>query len=102
MTKQLILGKNSFTLFETLISIVLLSIVIVGFSQNSYYENFDKEYQFLNKIENNFNTKSYDEKYTSSYENIQITINDSENKNILIKKIRYQDENIDLVKYELK
>ena len=93
--------KNSFTLFETLISIFLLSIVIVGFSQNSYYDNFDKQFQLLNEIENSFNTKSYNENFSSTYENILIIKNDTEAEDLLVKKIEYKDEKINLIKYEI-
>ncbi len=92
--------KNSFTLFETLISIVLLSIVIVGFSRNSYYDNFEKEFQDLNNIENSFTTKSYTTNFTSTYENILIVKNGTEAEDLLVKKIEYQDEEIYLIKYE--
>lgn len=80
----------------------MLSFVIVGFSQNSYYENFDKQFQLLNEIENSFNTNTYNEKFTNSYENILIIKNDSEAEDILVKKIEYQDEKIKLLKYEIK
>jgi len=96
------LEKNSFTLFETLISIALLSFIIVGFSQNSYYENFDKQFQLLNDIENSFNTNTYNKNFTNSFENILIIKNDSEAEDILVKKIEYQDKKIKLVKYEIK
>lgn len=93
--------KNSFTLFETLISIFLLSIVIVGFSQNSYYDNFDEQFQLLNEIENSFTTKSYTENFSSTYENILVIKNDTDAEDLLVKKIEYKDEKINLIKYEI-
>ncbi len=95
------LGKNSFTLFETLISIFLLSIVIVGFSKVSSYNNFDEEYMRLNELENSFNTNTYSSNFTNSTENIKIIINDSQIENFSVKKIEYKDSNINLYKYEL-
>ena len=96
------MAKNSFTLFETLLSIVLLAIVIVGFSENSYYDNFNEEYQVLNSIENSFNLNSYDTNFINSSENLTIIKNDIEEDNLLVNKIEYLDKNISVVKYELK
>lgn len=93
--------KNSFTLFETLISIVLLSVVIVGFSQDSYYDNFDEEYMLLNKIENSFTAKVYGKNFTNTLTNIKIIKNDAEEDIISVKKINYEDNKIKLVKYEI-
>lgn len=95
------MAKNSFTLFETLISILLLSIVIVSFSQDSYYDNFDEEYMLLNKIENSFTTESYGKNFTNSIKNIKIVINDSKEETKKIKTITYEDSKIKLVKYEM-
>jgi len=95
------LGKNSFTLFETLISIFLLSIIIVGFSQNSYYDNFDEEYMLLNKIENAFTIKSYDKNFTNSFQNIKIIKNNTQEESISVKIISYEDKKIKLIKYEM-
>lgn len=93
--------KNSFTLFETLISIFILSIVIVGFSKISSYDNFDEEYMTLNKIENSFNSKNYSTNFSTSNETIRIIKNDSNTENLSVKKTIYSDEKIVLIKYEL-
>lgn len=93
--------KNSFTILETLISIVLLSIVIVGFSKNSYYENFNEEYMLLNKIENSFKTKHYDSFYSKNSKKIIVIKNDSSKEELLINEIKYNNGKIKLVKYEL-
>jgi len=95
------LGKNSFTLFETLISIFLLSIIIVGFSQNSYYDNFDEEYMLLNKIENAFTIKAYDKNFTNSFQNIKIIKNSTQEESISVRTISYEDKKIKLIKYEM-
>ncbi len=102
MKKQLKLEKNSFSLIETLFSIVLLSIVIVGFSKYSYYDNFDREFNKLNDIDNSFNTKNYNSNFQTNPKTIQIIINDTEEKSININQISYKDERIELVKYEIK
>ncbi|RXK02776.1 hypothetical protein [Halarcobacter bivalviorum] len=94
-------GKNSFTLLETIISILLLSIIISGFSNISSYDNFDEEFMLLNKIENSFNLSSYDSTYIKSNQKLTLKINNIEEKDINIKKIEYSDEKIRLFKYEL-
>ena len=95
------MDKNSFTLFETLISIILLSVVIVGFSKYSYYENFDEEYMILNEVENSFTTKVYSSNFSNSTKNIKVIKNNIEEDIVFIKKITYKDEKIELFKYEL-
>ncbi|WP_072681391.1 hypothetical protein [Arcobacter sp. LA11] len=95
------MDKNSFTLFETLISIILLLVVIVGFNKYAYYDNFDKEFMLLNEIENSFNIETYDENFSILSKNIKIIINDSEEKTIPIKIYKYENEKIKLIKYKL-
>lgn len=100
MIKHKSLQKNSFTLFETLLSITILIIVVSGFYNSTYSQkNSDKNFQLLNKLENDFDTKDYS-KLSLTNENLQITINKSEIKNILVKKYEYLDENIKIYKYE--
>ncbi|NVJ52098.1 MAG: prepilin-type N-terminal cleavage/methylation domain-containing protein [Campylobacteraceae bacterium] len=101
MKKLVKSGKNSFTLLETLISVFLLSIIIVGFSKSSFYDNLDEEYMILNELENKFNISSYNSSFSTKNKNLTVIINDIETKNINIKKIEYKDENLRLIKYEL-
>ncbi len=101
MIKLLKLGKSSFTLFEALISIFILSIVIVSFSKNSFYNNFDEEYLLLNSIENAFTLDSYDKNFISNNKKITIIKNDTLEENLLVKQIVYKNENIQLLKYKL-
>lgn len=101
MKKLVKSGKNSFTLLETLVSVFILSIIIVGFSKASFYDNFDKEYIILNKLENMFNISSYDSSFSTKNIQLTITLDDIEIKNISVKKIEYEDENLRLLKYEL-
>ncbi|MCP4970401.1 MAG: hypothetical protein GY932_07400 [Arcobacter sp.] len=93
--------KNSFTILETLISCILLSVIIIGFSKYSFYDNFDKEFILLNKIDNSFNTKSYNKDFTKKFQKISIIQNNSQEKDLLIKTIIYNDNRIKLFKYEL-
>ncbi|MGB0989993.1 MAG: type IV pilus modification PilV family protein [Halarcobacter sp.] len=101
MKKLVKSGKNSFTLLETLVSVFILSIIIVGFSKASFYDNFDEEYMILNKLENMFNISSYDSSFSTKNIQLTITLDDIEIKNISVKKIEYEDENLRLLKYEL-
>lgn len=101
MKKLVNLDKNSFTLFETLISIVLLLVVIVGFNKYSYYDNFDHEYMLLNEIENSFNTNTYNKNFQMQNTNIKIIVNETEEEIISIKVQKYEDEKIKIVKYKL-
>ncbi|XPV67824.1 MAG: hypothetical protein ACNI25_10920 [Halarcobacter sp.] len=95
------MGKNSFSLLETIVSIFLLSIIIIGFSRYSYYDNFDEEFMKLNSIENAFTSKNYNKNFLTSQVSIQIIKNkkDIEIKNV--KKLNYNDKKIKVFKYEL-
>ncbi len=101
MTKLVNLEKNSFTLLEILISIILLSIIIIGFTRNFYYDSLDKEFILLNKIGNSFSTKNYNKNFSTSLKNLTIIKNDTIEEIILIKSIKYEDKSIKLIKYEL-
>ena len=94
--------KNSFTLLETIISTFLLSIVVVGFSKYSYYENFDEHFILLNSLENSFNTNNYNSNFKKEPKTIKLLINSSEQKEILVDKIYYRDEKMEIVSYEVR
>lgn len=93
--------KNSFTLFETLFSIFILSIIIVGFAKSSNYDSFDEEFMLLNDIENSFNTDIYNSNFSSSQKTIEITKNETSKESIVVKQITYKDKSIKLIKYKL-
>ncbi|QKF81261.1 hypothetical protein [Halarcobacter ebronensis] len=93
--------KNSFTLLETLISLLLLSVIVVGFSKYSYYENFDEHFMLLNNLENSFTTNSYSSSFIKESKKITIIINDSELKKQKVEKISYKDDKVGLFKYEI-
>lgn len=92
--------KNSFTLFETILSITILSIVISGFSYATYYDtNSSKIYQKLNDLENDFNSKNY-KNMTIQSQNINIIKNHTHKETILVKKVIYENDDLKLYKYE--
>ncbi len=91
--------KSSFSLFEVILSITLLSIVISGFFNSSYYDRNNAElFMKLNKIENDFAIKNYTNMIKTTH-NLRLVINDIENKNINVDKYIFEDKNIKLFKY---
>jgi len=93
--------KNSFTLLETIVSTLLLSIIIVGFSNSSFYDNFDEEYLLLNKLENSFNTSSYSNEFSKKNKQISILVNDTQSQTLNVKEIEYSNNKLRIYKYEL-
>lgn len=101
MIKPMKLDKNSFTLLETIISTLILSIIIVGFSNSFFYDNFDEEYILLNKLENSFTTSSYSNNFRKQNKNLTVKINETQTRTITVKEIEYKDNKIRLKKYEM-
>lgn len=94
------MDKNSFTLFETIISVSILSLVISGFYFSTYSKNKKEEnFQLLNSLENIFDTKNY-QVLELSNENIKLIKNENETINLNVKKYTYEDEQIKIFKYE--
>lgn len=92
--------KNSFTLIETLVSITLLLIVIIGFKYSTYYdENSSKNFMLLNNLENLFDTKNYGS-FQNSAKTLQLIKNKEIIENITVTKYQFENENIKLFKYE--
>ncbi len=92
--------KNSFTLIETLVSITLLLIVIIGFKYSTYYdENSSKNFILLNNLENLFDTKNYGS-FQNSAKTLQLIKNKEIIENITVTKYQFENQNIKLFKYE--
>ncbi|MDN5108240.1 prepilin-type N-terminal cleavage/methylation domain-containing protein [Aliarcobacter butzleri] len=92
--------KNSFTLIETLVSITLLLIVIIGFKYSTYYdENSSKNFMLLNNLENLFDTKNYGS-FQNSAKTLQLIKNKEIIENITVTKYQFENQNIKLFKYE--
>lgn len=100
MKKQLSYQKSSFILLETILSILILSIVISSFFKLSYNTNSDLNFKQIIRIHNNFNSKNYQEDFKQNNEKILLLINNTTEKSILVKKISYINKNIKLYKYE--
>jgi uncharacterized membrane protein len=100
MIRQLSLVKNSFTLFETLISITLLIIVISGFAKSSYYdEKSNKNFMLLNDLENKFYTRNYNDFIKTSTQ-IQIIKNEKTTQYVTVSKYTFENDDIKIFKYE--
>jgi hypothetical protein len=94
------LGKNSFTLFETLLSISILIFIISGFLNSTYYdEKTINNSNLLNTLENNFAIKDYDS-FTTSNTKIHITKNQNQKEEVLVKKHSFENKDIKIYKYE--
>ncbi|WP_198305353.1 hypothetical protein [Arcobacter vandammei] len=92
--------KNSFTLFETVISITILLISVTIFHQISKDNlNEDKIYMLLNSLENSFNSKNYTN-FNKSSKQVEITKNGNIVEKVELNIYSYKDENIKLFKYE--
>lgn len=94
------LGKNSFTLLETLFSIVLLAIVISGFSKSTYYDKTSHNlYTLLNHLENKFDTNQY-KNLPFTQQNLKIIIDKTQTTYLQVKKYEYKDEKLKVFRYE--
>lgn len=91
--------KNSFTLFETIVSITLLAIVISGFIHSNTSNNNDIIFQKLNEIENSFDIKDYSS-FNKSNTKVTFIIDGNMEEEILVKKYEFKNENIKIYKYE--
>lgn len=101
MQKQLNLAKNkkAFTLFESLISLTILAIIISLVYKLSFHGSLKKSFEKLERIENSFTLKQYSDFYISN-ENIDI-LKDGTLKTISVKKVVYEDDEINIYKYEI-
>lgn len=99
MKKPWNLVKSSFSLLETIISITLLSIIISGFLNTSYYDNQTEQInQKLNSLENLFFSNNY-KNLNQKIEHLEIKI-DNKTEVIYVKKYTYEDDELKVVKYE--
>jgi len=98
-TKQLKSLKNSFIFLETIVSLVVISIIVSIFFKLNYDNRANKKFQTLNELSNKLKK--------SNYQNMQISQNELtifENgieKKVLVSKITSNQNNIKLTKYEL-
>lgn len=97
--------KNSFTFFETILSILILSIIVSSFSQLLLTNNSYDKYNELQCAQNNFNSKNYTEDFSIS--NMGYDFTDQQNATVIFnstgsnQRISYNSININLSTYDL-
>ncbi|MGM0518075.1 MAG: hypothetical protein ACQERD_00360 [Campylobacterota bacterium] len=91
--------KNSFSIFETILSLTILSIITTGFLKVTFDTKSDEKFQDLNSLENSFTTSSY-KTFDSKNKNLNLTFNDSTVETVKVKKYEYNSSKIKLYKYE--
>ena len=94
-----ILHKSSITLFETIVSLLILMIIVGGFLKIPYNSYEDEEiFNSLNELENSFATKDY--RYFLKQDEF-LTITKDEKKEIIkVDKYSFKNEKINVFKYE--
>ncbi|MGJ0335721.1 hypothetical protein [Aliarcobacter cryaerophilus] len=91
--------KSSITLFETIVSLLILMVVVGGFLKIPYNSYEDEEiFNSLNELENSFATKDY--RYFLKQDEF-LTITKDEKKEIIkVDKYSFKNEKINVFKYE--
>jgi len=98
-TKQLKSLKNSFIFLETIVSLVVISIIVSIFFKLNYDNRANKKFQTLNELSNKLKKFNYQNMQISQNE-LTIFENGIERK-VLVSKITSNQNNIKLTKYEL-
>ena len=92
--------KNSFTLFETLLSITLLIVIVNGFLNSSYYDEKSHNISILlNSLENNFDTNNYSD-LTTQTTTLTIIKKLNTKEQLIVKKHLFENDDIKIFKYE--
>ena len=99
MTKLVNLEKNSFTLFETLLSITILIIIISGFLNSTYYdEKAINNSKILNDLENKFTINNFDA-FSVTNTKLIITKNYHEKEELVVKKYIFENDELKIFIY---
>ena len=94
-----ILLKSSITLFETIVSLLILMVIVGGFLKIPYNNYEDEEFfNSLNELENSFATKDY--RYFLKQEEFLKIIKDGKEEIIKVDKYGFKNEKINVFKYE--
>lgn len=97
---QKILLKSSITLFETIVSLLILLVVVGGFLKIPYDNHEDEEiFYTINEIENRFDTKEY-QYFLKQEKFLNITKNDVLVETISVNKYLFKNKSISIFKYE--
>ena len=98
--KLLSLEKNSFSLLETILSVVVLGVLLANF--NSFFSNNDELNQInqdLNFVENNFDKGDYSS-FSKQVQNIEIKIDNTSTLRIPTNRYLYKKDNLEIEKYD--
>lgn len=91
--------KNSFIFLETIISLLVVSIIVTIFFEISYNKNSNNNFTKIISISNKLKKSQYDSFIIS---NKSLTVKkDNLSEKLLVKEILFKDENIKLKKYEI-
>lgn len=91
--------KNSFIFLETIISLLVVSIIVTIFFEISYNKNSSNNFTKIISITNKLKKSEYD---SFTITNKTLTVKkDNLNEKLFVKEILFKDENIKLKKYEL-
>lgn len=95
--------KSSITLIETLVSLILLSTIAIGFSKLRYDKSSNIElFDTLNRVENLFTTNNYSnfKIYSTNITIIKLKEKSIEKESLNVQKYRFISDNIEVYKYE--
>jgi choline-glycine betaine transporter len=91
--------KNSIIFLETIVSLVIVSIIVSIFFKLNYDNSSNKKFQILNEISNNLKKSNFQNMQTTQ---THLTILENQiEKKVLVNKIITQKDNIRLTKYEV-
>ena len=97
---QKILLKSSITLFETIVSLLILMVIVGGFLKIPYNNYEDEElFNSLNELENSFATKDY-RYFLKQEEFLKIIKDEKEEEVIKVDKYIFKNDKINVFKYE--
>lgn len=91
--------KSSFIFLETIVSLLIVSVIVTIFFKISYNKNSDKKFTKILEVSNNLKK--------SNYENVSLSTKilkikkDNLEENLTVKEFLYKDEDIKLSKYEI-
>ena len=98
--RLLSLVKNSFSLLETILSVVIIGILLINFNTFFIDNKTSKEFNFeLNLVENKFDKGDYSS-FSSQTQNIQIKIDNFNTLTIPVNKYVYKKSNLEIEKYD--
>lgn len=90
--------KNSFIFLETIVSLLVVSIIVTIFLKISYNKTDNKTFTTILSVSNKLKKSQYDS-FLISNKTLSIK-KDNIFEELLVKQISYEEKNIKLIKYE--